>query len=410
MQINAQRVLDRLTDLALIGALPNGGVQRLAFSDDDLLGRTWVQNRLEALGAEVRIDGIGNLFGIIHGSNPDANGIMFGSHTDTVGRAGRLDGALGVVAALEVLEVIQASERRPAQTLILASFVNEEGVRYMPDMMGSLYHAGDLSMEDAGRAEDMNGVTVRDELQRLHYGGADSLDDLHINAFVELHIEQGPVLETTGKHIGVVTGVQGLSWFEVTVEGRSNHAGTTPMNLRSDAGFMANRLGAALRALPSEINDLRLTIGSMTWHPNLVNVIPDRVTFTVDVRHPSSEKLEEAEKCIIAILESGNQDGLTTSWKSLARVAPCRFAPRVVEAVASAAEKNRLSGHRMISGAGHDAHILSRCYDAGMIFIPSRGGISHHPDEYSTDEQILGGTQVLLDTILSLADHPNSHQ
>jgi len=406
MYITSRRIIDRLADLARIGALPGGGVQRLAFSDDDLRGRHWVQGHLEAMGLEVRIDAVGNLFGILQSTeNEQEAGIMFGSHTDTVGRAGRLDGALGVVAALEVLEVITASDWRPARPLILASFVNEEGVRYMPDMMGSLFHAGDLPLDTVLEAADTNGVRVADEMDRLEYAGTDALDDLRIETFVELHIEQGPVLETLGKDIGIVAGVQGLSWFEVTVEGASNHAGTTPMEMRRDAGAKAGELCAALRRLPDDIDDLRLTIGAMHWHPNLVNVIPDRVVFTIDVRHPVPESLQHAEDRIKEILGTGTED-LEVSWKSLARVAPCTFSPRVVDAVASAAGRSGLSGHRMISGAGHDAHILSRCYDAGMIFIPSRNGISHHPDEYSTDEQIERGTQVLLDTILTLSGFP----
>ena len=404
MQINDERVLARLKDLARIGGLPHAGVRRLAFSNEDLEGRNWVSSRLEALGLDVRIDALGNLFGVLPGSDEQAPGIMFGSHTDTVGRAGRLDGALGVVAALEVLEVVCASDWRPARPLILASFVNEEGVRFMPDMMGSLFHAGSLALEEALEARDSDGISIGEELRRLGYDGSDTLDDLAIDTFVELHIEQGPVLETEGKDIGVVTGVQGLSWFEVTVEGTANHAGTTPMNMRRDAGQQAGRIAEQLRALPGAIDQLRLTIGSMRWHPNLVNVIPDRVVFTIDARHPSAEKLAECEQRIASILQHGSEGGFTVEWKSLARVPPCTFHPRVVDAVAAATARNELTGHRMISGAGHDAHILSRCYDAGMIFIPSRNGISHHPDEYSTNAQILSGAQVLLDTVLALSD------
>ena len=412
MHIDAPRLLRRLDDLAAIGALPEGGVQRLAFSDEDLAGRNWVQYHLEALGLQVRIDEVGNLFGVLYpeGGPIDAGAIMFGSHTDTVGRAGRLDGSLGVVAALEALEVIVTSGWRPARPLVLASFVNEEGVRYMPDMMGSLFHAGDLSLEAVREARDRNGVSVGEEMDRLDYAGKDELTDLGIDTFLELHIEQGPVLETLNRHVGIVTGVQGLSWFEVTVEGTSNHAGTTPMDLRRDAGKHAADLAARLRILTDEIEGLRLTIGSMTWYPNLINVIPDRVVFTVDARHPDPATLEDAENRIRSLCTAAHrpEKGLTVAWKPLARVAPCSFASGVVEAVADAIDREGLTGHRMISGAGHDAHILSRCYRAGMIFIPSRGGVSHHPDEYSTDEQIIHGAQVLLRSILSLADYPTS--
>lgn len=421
MHVDPDRLLSRLADLATIGALPGGGVQRLAFSDDDLRGRDWVQLHLDALGLDVRIDAVGNIFGILH-PQPDSHphptsqeqsgsgAIMFGSHTDTVGRAGRLDGSLGVVAALEALEVIVASGWRPARPLVLASFVNEEGVRYMPDMMGSLFHAGDLDLEVVRGARDRDNISVGEEMDRLDYAGSDTLDDLGIDTFLELHIEQGPVLEANQHDIGIVAGVQGLSWFEVTVEGASNHAGTTPMTMRKDAGKHTNELTHQLRALPEQIDGLRLTIGSMTWHPNLINVIPDRVVFSIDARHPDLATLEQAEARIRALLSEAHRPdiGLSVTWRPLARVAPCTFADRVVDAVAGAVSREGLAGHRMISGAGHDAHILSRCYDAGMIFIPSRGGVSHHPDEYSADEQIVRGAQVLLHAVLNLAGHPAS--
>ncbi|NBW93595.1 MAG: Zn-dependent hydrolase, partial [Bacteroidetes bacterium] len=285
-------------------------------------------------------------------------------------------------------------------------FTNEEGARFQPDMLGSLVYVGGLGVEDALSTPSIDGPIFGDELMRIGYAGTHPCPAPAPHAFVELHIEQGPVLESLGRDVGIVTGVQGLSWFEVTVEGASNHAGTTPMDMRRDAGAMAGTLAAKLRELPALIEDLRLTIGSMHWHPNLVNVIPDRVVLTIDVRHPLPDALAMAEERIKAILGTGTGD-LEVSWRSLARVNPCRFTPRVVEAVASAAKRNGLSGHRLISGAGHDAHILSRCYDAGMIFIPSRGGISHHPDEFSTDEHIRHGTQVLLDTVLTLAGHPD---
>jgi N-carbamoyl-L-amino-acid hydrolase len=398
MKINASRLLDRLADLARIGGLAGGGVERLAFSDGDRAGRDWVQSHLERLGVDVRIDAIGNLFGVWNPSGTQ-EAVMFGSHTDTVGRAGRLDGALGVVGALEVLETLIEADWRPARPLILASFVNEEGVRFMPDMMGSLYHAGSLSLEDARAATDRNGIRVGSELDRLQMAGTDSLDDIRVDAFLELHIEQGPVLEHLPADIGIVTGVQGLSWFRVEVRGASNHAGTTPMELRRDAGAVADALKVRLRELPSRLAPLRLTIGSTDWFPNLVNVIPDRVRFTVDLRHPTEAGLVEAEQAVADILQSGKD----TSWHSLARVAPCDFDTRVIEVVEEAAATEDLRANRMISGASHDAHILQRCYRCGMIFIPSRGGISHHPDEYSTDAQLSNGVQTLLGAVMRLA-------
>ena len=413
-RISASRLLSNLDELATIGSLEHAGVQRLAFSDLDLEGRSWVVNRLKKLGVETRIDAIGNLFGVWN-AEADGPGLMIGSHTDTVGRAGRYDGSLGVLAALEVLETLSESGERPARPIILASFVNEEGVRFMPDMMGSLYHVGSLSLSDARSAADADGITVGEECDRLAYTGSATIDDLSVDTFLELHIEQGPLLEREGIDIGVVTGVQGLSWWEVTVKGSSNHAGTTPMNLRDDAGLKASKLMTALRTLPNRIPDLRLTIGSVRYHPNLVNVIPDTVTFTVDMRHPSEEKLIHAENYLSDLLSDtgaqrddpsrtpGSEARSDVSFKSLARVSPCDFASEVVKAVEQAADDAGLTRMRMISGAGHDAQILHRRYRSGMIFIPSRGGISHNPEEYSEPRHLVGGANVLLQAVLRLS-------
>ena len=401
--IKSKRLLSRLEELASIGARSDGGVCRLAFSDEDLAGREYVITHLRRLGLEIRIDAIGNLFGILEGQT-NLPAVMIGSHTDTVAAGGKYDGALGVLAALEAVECIVESGSLPRRSVIVASFVNEEGVRFMPDMMGSLLYCGGVSLEDARSARDTNGVTIGEELDRLKYAGTDTLDDIEVDFFLELHIEQGPVLVDAEIDVGVVTGVQGLSWTEVTVTGAANHAGTTPMERRRDAGEAAGAMLTRLRNLPSQIEGLRLTIGSVTYHPNLVNVIPEEVVFTIDARHPDHTTLKEAEAQIANIIHlAGSETACSVESRSLARVEPCDFSETVIAAVEAAAIEDDLSQRRMKSGAGHDAQILSGSVPSGMIFVPSEGGISHNPTEYTTPENIVNGANVLLHATLNLA-------
>ncbi len=400
--LQIERLEQRLRDLANMGARLDGGVCRLAFTEVDLWGRSLMADHLEQAGLEVRIDAIGNLFGILRGST-DLPAVMIGSHTDTVATGGRYDGALGVVAAIECVTRLSESGVVPKRTIVVASFVNEEGVRFMPDMMGSLYHSRAISLQEVQASTDGDGISIGQELGRITgFAGADTLDDTPIGFFLELHIEQGPILEDENLQIGVVTGVQGLSWTEVMVQGASNHAGTTPMERRRDAGLVSGELMAALRQLPGEIGDLRLTIGSVTYHPNLVNVIASQVTFTVDLRHPDPVKLRAAEARMVEILKL--KSVCEVSYRSLARVEPCLFSSNVVSAVQQASDALGYSSIKMISGAGHDAQILHSIYEAGMVFIPSRNGVSHSVEEYSTPQQVGAGAHVLFGALQLLAD------
>jgi N-carbamoyl-L-amino-acid hydrolase len=334
---------------------------------------------------------------------------MSGSHTDTVAAGGRYDGSLGVIAALEVADAVasRARDGTAAGTFIAADFVNEEGVRFMPDMMGSLFHRGDLTLEDVRAATDGHGVTVGDALDRLGYAGEDTLDDIDVDAFVELHIEQGPILEHHEQRIGVVTGVQGLKWFEITCRGASNHAGTTPMHDRRDAARAAARLIDHVYQLADEIDGLRVTVGSMRAHPNLVNVIPDRLVFTVDIRHPHQDVLEDAERNLRARVRAAEADiADAVSIRALADAAPVEFDRKVVDAVTDAVKRLGISHRRMISGAGHDAQILASMMPAGMIFVPSRGGVSHNPLEFTEPDDLVAGAETLLTSVFDLIGVP----
>lgn len=419
--INAKRLLNHLDLLAQIGKRSDGGVCRLAFSDEDLEGRNYVASELTKLGLAVYVDRVGNLFGVLPGKTHEA-AVMIGSHTDTVATGGRFDGALGVLAALECVTLLVEKGEEPERTVVVASFVNEEGVRFMPDMMGSLYHSGKLDLDSVYSSTDSQGITIGDEIQRLGYASNavstahpapaaanvdHKLEELgailaEVRYFLELHIEQGPELESEKLQIGVVRGVQGLSWFEVTVVGQANHAGTTPMHLRADAGVVASQLMAKLHELPGALPGLRLTIGSATFEPNLINVIPQNVRFTIDVRHPKNSDLSKAEAMVKSLLNAPSACDIHV--RSLARVEPCQFAESVVSRVEAAASELGYSFKHMISGAGHDAQILSSKYQSGMIFIPSKGGVSHNPTEYSSPEEVIAGANVLYAAVLKLVN------
>lgn len=402
LNINGDRLNNRLAELSRIGRHPDGGMNRLAFTKADRDGRDYVESCMRRLGMEISIDPAGNLFGVLPGIL-DGGAVMAGSHTDTVASGGRFDGALGVLAALEVAEVMIENEIQPERSYIVSSFVNEEGVRYMPDMMGSLYHRGAITIEELRNARGIDGSRLGDELDLNEMHGQGDIASSRPTAFVELHIEQGPVLVDSNLLIGAVSGVQGLSWTTVTVQGSANHAGTTPMDRRQDAGRVAARLVSAIYEDLSNITGQRITIGSMKFEPGLINVIPGRTTFTVDLRNPDESELCKAESSLTRILEDTCETGsCPIGYDRIARVAPVEFSPRIVDLIRESALRRGLPMDTLVSGAGHDAQILATVYETAMIFIPSAGGVSHSKEEYSTPEAIEAGANVLLDTVRSL--------
>ena len=405
VRINTTRLLNRIYELAQIGALPREGVCRLAFSEEDKRGRDYVEKLMRDLGMHVMIDEVGNVLGI-RGGDRHSSLVLTGSHTDTVAIAGRYDGALGVLAGLEVIQTLNEANIATNHALGVLSFVNEEGVRFSPDMMGSLFVAGSLSLEEVRLAKDIRGVTIGECLDQLDFAGSDSFRQLDVRGFVELHIEQGPVLEGEGIPVGVVDSVQGISWQEFQCVGVSNHAGTTPMSLRKDAGYVAAAVTCALRRMTQEIEGLRTTVGMLTFSPNLVNVIPEQATFTVDMRHPDGERLVHAEHLLSETVQDiASHEGVRVSARSLARVDPVNFDSGCVEIIQQTARQLGYAHRLMTSGAGHDAQLVSGLWPSAMIFIPSRDGISHNPLEYSSPDQIEAGANVLLNTLLTMAEN-----
>ncbi|MFT5143310.1 MAG: N-carbamoyl-L-amino-acid hydrolase [Rhodothermales bacterium] len=404
MLINDTRLLKNLADLARIGALPGGGVSRLAFSAEDREGRDYVAAQLSNLGLESHYDAIGNLWAIRPGSGADQSVVMLGSHTDSVGAAGKYDGALGVLAALEVLTVLVENDVQTAHPVGLASFVNEEGVRFMPDMLGSMFVRGDLDAEQVRGIIGTDGSTIGVNLDQTGMAGLADMRALALNAFLEVHIEQGPILDQREWPVGTVTAVQGLKWLEVTLTGTANHAGTTPMNQRRDAGFVAGQIIGLVRETASEVPDLMGTVGRLVLKPNLINVIAQEATMTIDLRHPVQAHLEAAVARVeAAVRDLAGREGLHVDIVQTASAPAVDFDPRVVQAVRNAQSVLGLPPLEMTSGAGHDAQIIASCCPSGMIFVRSIGGVSHNPAELSRDEDMVAGANVLLLATLDLA-------
>jgi beta-ureidopropionase / N-carbamoyl-L-amino-acid hydrolase len=401
LHIDGERLMARLSELAEIGPIDGGGSCRLALTDDDKAGRDRVAGWMRDLGLEVSVDRIGNVFGLRAGTQALAP-VMTGSHIDTVRTGGRYDGNLAGLEVVATLNAAGATTRRP---LVVAFFTNEEGARFAPDMLGSLVFAGGLPLEEGLDCIAIDGKRLGTELERIGYAGTAPLPLFRPHAFVELHIEQGPVLDAEGVTIGAVEDLQGISWQEITITGQSNHAGTTPMRLRHDAGYCAAAIATFLRQLARDMGGAQVcTVGRIDLVPNLINVIAARATLTADLRNTDESRLCEAESCLEAMLAKLERDeGVTIRTRRLARFEPVVFDPAVIGCIEGVASRLGFTHRRMTSGAGHDAQMLARICPTAMIFVPSVKGISHNAAEHTAPADLAAGANVLLHTLLELA-------
>ena len=405
LRVNGARLRSRLERLAEAGARADGGVDRLALTDADGQGRDLVVGWMRALGLDVAIDAIGNVVGVRRGAE-DGAPVMMGSHIDTVRTGGRYDGALGVLAGLEVVETLADAGVVTRRPLAVAFFTNEEGARFQPDMFGSLVFTGALPLETALATVGVDGAVAGEALQRIGYAGEAPVGKPKLHAYVELHVEQGPTLEAEGFTIGAVEGVQGISWTELTLTGQSNHAGTTPMRMRRDAGYVAAEIAAFARRLARDLGGNQVaTVGALTLSPNLVNVVAERAVMTVDLRNTDNAQLIEAERRLAAFAaETAAAEGVTVERRTLARFDPVAFAKPLVARVEAIAREFDLPVKRLPSGAGHDAQMLAAVCPTCMIFVPSAGGISHNVEEYTAPEHCAAGADVLLRLVTELAE------
>ncbi len=400
--VDATNLLARLRDLSAIGATPSGGVHRPAYSDDDLAAREVVRGWMRELGMTVHVDTAGNTFARLEGSDPALPPIVIGSHTDTVPDGGRYDGALGVVAALEVARTLGEDKARLRHPLEVVDFQNEEG-----GIVGSKAAVGRLDAAELSRTA-VSGFTLRDGIRRLG-GDPDRLDDCVLAtgsraAYVELHIEQGSVLERGGNDIGIVEGIVGIWYWEVSFDGVASHAGTTPMRDRHDALLAAARFVDAVHDVVTSVPGRHVgTVGRLTMHPGAPNVIAGRAVATLELRDLIASTVEKLYQAIEARAgEIARDTGTTVHFRSTTHTTPAPTDPRVRGAIERVAGALGLSTAFLASGAGHDAQHMAIVCPSGMLFVPSVNGLSHTPREFTRDQDCVNGANVLLGVVRHL--------
>ena len=406
IQINGKRLIDDIDRLGGIGLDEEGKRTRTAATDADKAGRDVVCAWMREAGMQVTVDRVGNIFGVWDCAPEDHRGtapLMLGSHIDTVINAGKYDGCLGVLAGIEVVRTMQENEITPDRPIVVAAFTNEEGVRYAPDMLGSLVFAGGIDADEALAVRGIDGTALGEELSKIGYAG-ESCDLSVPCAFIELHIEQGPILDRENIPIGAVEDLQGIAWYEITVTGHQNHAGTTPTHMRYDAGLAAAKINVFLRKRCEMAGSRTVaTVGTCSFEPNAVNVIPGKAVFTVDLRNPDEACLQAEEQALTDYLKELEQtDQVRITARRVSRFEPVVFDQGIVEKIESAARLRGLSCRRMTSGAGQDAQNLATICPTAMIFVPSVGGISHDPEEYTRDQDIINGANILLDIAVDI--------
>ena len=405
--VDGERLWRRLSELAEIGKQDSGGVTRLSFTEEERAAKDLVASYMEEAGLAVREDAVGNLFGRREGRDPDAPAVLMGSHVDSVYDGGNFDGPLGVLAAIEVVQTMQEDGVETAHPIEVVAFTDEEGARFSFGMIGSRALAGTLSSEDLEH-EDANGISIADAMR--DYGldperveeAARQPDSLA--AYVELHIEQGRVLENEGLSAGIVTGIAAPVWRRLVFTGETGHAGTTPMGIRYDALAAVAEAMAVIEDEASGTGTSVGTVGQLGVEPGGINVIPGRVEISVDLRDMDEQTRDRLEGRILTrVREICEKRGVGFETEVLQRMVPVSCSKEVRDAVQAASEGLGLGTYDLASGAAHDGMQLVRLCPMGMIFIRSRDGISHNPDEWSTEEDCEIGANVLYDTVLDLA-------
>jgi N-carbamoyl-L-amino-acid hydrolase len=406
-RVDQRRLWDRHMEMARIGAIPGNGVNRAAFSKEDIAARKLLIDWARGRNFTVAIDAIGNLFIRRAGADPRAAPVMTGSHMDSQPRGGRFDGIYGVLAGLEALEAIEEAGATTRHPIELVAWSNEEGGRFPPCTMGSAVYTGARALGDFLKVTDNEGIVLEEALaQTIAATPADEKRELNAPAaaYIEAHIEQGPLLEQENRAIGVVTGVQGLRWFNVEVFGETAHAGTTPLGARRDALREAIAAINALHDLTRDAGDvLRFTIGRVLVTPNSPNSVPSHVLFSVDVRHPDPATFARLGDAIEPTVRKA-LTRCTVKVTPTLHDEPCAFDPAVVDCVERAAQALKLSHRRLPSGASHDAMYMARVCPTGMIFVPCERGISHNEAENARPEDLAAGARVLTAALLELAN------
>lgn len=402
LKTNRERLQNTIELFSQFGATESNGVTRLSLSPEDILARNKFKEICEQLGMIVTVDDMGTMYATLP-SNSANLPIVIGSHLDSVINGGRFDGVLGVLTALEAVQTIIDEKLELNHPITIVNFTNEEGARFEPSLMASGVLSGKFEKEKMLASTDHKGVTFEQALKESGYEGdvANRLTEAH--AYLELHIEQGPVLEHYKKEIGVVEGVLGMVCYDITLTGESNHAGTTPISMRKDSMFAAMQIISILQNKLKQLpEDLVYTIGRINAYPNIHTVIPSNVTFSLESRHQDPAVIQQVEQIIFDLPKE--IENCELSYQKLWSRDTVYFAPEIVNAVVASTDELGYSRHHMFSGAGHDAQFMAEYIPSTMIFVPSAKGYSHREDEYTSYEECSKGADVLVNAVLKVAE------
>ncbi|MFC6800113.1 MULTISPECIES: Zn-dependent hydrolase [unclassified Haladaptatus] len=407
VQLDRDRFVATMKEQAQIGGTDGGGLHRLALSDEDKEIRDWFATQMEAAGLETRVDEFGNMFGRRAGTDPDAKPVLVGSHLDSQPYGGIYDGALGVIGALELIRTLNDQDVETAHPIEIVNWTNEEGSRFQPAMQGSGVWAGAHPIEEEYAKTDANGAVFEAELERIGYrGDLPAEPPEEYEAYLELHVEQGPYLEENEKDVGVVTGIVGFTWGAITFHGDADHSGPTPMHYRKDALVAAADVITAVRRIPATLGERTVgTVGYVDVKPNSINIIPDEVTITWGFRDADDDVVEEAYQRVLQEAEwAAEREGVEWEWHERMRAPSVTFADQCVNAVQQAADDLELDSMRIFSGAGHDAtHMHSVC-DTGMVFAVSENGKSHNESEYTSWDDCYSAASTLANAAVNIAE------
>lgn len=410
LRINPSRFKEKIEQLSKIGATADGGVTRLALTIEEWEAKKWVIEEMKSMGLRIIIDKMTNIFGRRDGSNHTSRPILFGSHVDSVINGGRFDGAYGVVAALEVIRVLNESRIKTTNPLEVACFTGEEGVRY-PTLFGSSVVAGLRTLNEAYTVKDNQGISAKEAIIKLGLKPNTLEEPLkdksYVQSYLELHIEQGPILERENLEIGVVDSITGYNHIFVKILGRADHAGTTPMGDRKDPMLLAAQLTLELNRLAkASSQDGRGTIGIVRTWPGAPNIVPAHVEMSMDIREVNEERLRMLKENILRFLDANcKKMNLSNEVKETASIPVTKLSDKIQKAITTSVEGLGLTYKKIHSGAGHDAECMAKITDSGMIFVPSKNGRSHSPTEFTEWKDLENGANVLLDTILKLSQH-----
>jgi len=405
IRINGERLWRRIMAMAEVGATEKGGSNRQALTDEDREGRDMFVSWCNDAGLDVRIDQMGNIFAWRHGSDPMQTPVLASSHLDTQPTGGRFDGVYGVLAALEVMETLNEHGIETIAPLVLASWTNEEGARFVPAMMGSGVFAGVFDLKEAWASEDRSGTSLYDELERIGYLGDRPAEAFPIRAALEVHIEQGPILESKARQVGIVTGVQGLRWYDITLSGDECHAGPTPMKQRRDPFMVLGPVLEFCYAMAEEFSpSARVTFGDIKVVPGARNTVPGEVTLSVDLRHHDAGILDLMDARLREYVEKlCGAAGINGMVEEVWHMPVTRFDQGCIEAVRSATKQLGYPCIDMVSGAGHDSLYIAKVAPASMIFVPCENGLSHNEAENVSLADLEAGCNVLLHAMLHIA-------